>query len=871
MASPENTEARLKAALADRYAIEHEIDSGGMATVYRARDLKHDRTVAVKVLKPELAEAIGADRFLREIRTTANLSHPHILPLHDSGEAEGFLFYVMPFVEGESLRDRLEREGQLPVEEAVQIGQEISDALAYAHEKGVIHRDVKPANILLERGHALLADFGIAQAKAGVEETKLTGSGMSLGTPSYMSPEQIGGEGEVDGRADQYALGCVLYEMLAGRPPFEGADIQTVMRQHLAADPPNLTQARATVPKGVARAVHRALAKHPADRFRNMGEIETALAGATLPLLARIPMGRARVVAYAAVLALVLLGGGILGRSLLTDESAVDRGSPLANKTVVAIPLENRTGNADFDNLGELVAGFISSGLSQADRIDPGLFDRVIPFERLDRQEEPDRGGGGVEGSPGPRWAEETIASLAVVGSYFVLGDSIRFLLEVRDRSNQILESLNDVSAPVTNPAAAVEELQWWAVSAVAGHFSPGHIIARVNLQNHLPEPEALELYFQGRRANTEESRAAAVRLLEQAAEADPEYLAPLITLIWWYPDDGKSAKADSLCTVLEPLYSEMTRFQRLDMEGGCARLRGDFRTALEMARQNLEYIPNQVNDVAGALLHLNRPREALEYWAERDPRASQADREFTSRAWWRQAQAHHLLGEHEEELEVARQIRGNFPDDERGYRAMAPALAALGRVDELARLWEEWTARYAPHPQDHWLVAAELEIHGHPEDARRLIFEPAIQRYESHPHPNTAPIPVRYLAGLAYLESARPREARRVLESLVEDLPGYFPLLGQVGIAAARQGDTAEAHRALQLLAEFDEPWDHGEPEVVSAALLANLGEQDPAMGMLEQAAEKGFGDWIVLHRNLFVRRLWDYPPFQEFLRPKG
>jgi serine/threonine-protein kinase len=181
---------RLTAALADRYAIESEIDSGGMATVYRARDLKHERTVAIKVLRPDLAEAIGADRFLREIRTTASLSHPHILPLHDSGEAGGFLFYVMPFVKGESLRDRLEREGQLPIEDAVQIAREVAEALAYAHREGVIHRDVKPANIMLDEGHALLADFGIAQAKAGVEETRLTGSGMSLGTPSYMSPEQ---------------------------------------------------------------------------------------------------------------------------------------------------------------------------------------------------------------------------------------------------------------------------------------------------------------------------------------------------------------------------------------------------------------------------------------------------------------------------------------------------------------------------------------------------------------------------------------------------------------------------------------------------------------------------------------------------------
>ena len=210
---------RLAAALAHRYRIESEIDTGGMATVYRARDLKHDRTVAIKVLRPDLAEAIGADRFLREIRTTANLSHRNILPLFDSGEADGLLYYVMPFVEGESLANRVKREGQLPVEDAIQIAREVADALAYAHDKGVIHRDIKPANILLERGHALLADFGIAHAKAGADETKLTGSGMSLGTPSYMSPERSQETGRWTAGATSTPLGAYCTKCWLVIPP----------------------------------------------------------------------------------------------------------------------------------------------------------------------------------------------------------------------------------------------------------------------------------------------------------------------------------------------------------------------------------------------------------------------------------------------------------------------------------------------------------------------------------------------------------------------------------------------------------------------------------------------------------------------------
>ena len=220
---------RLATALADRYRIERELGAGGMATVYLAHDAKHDRRVAVKVLRPELAAAIGAERFLSEIRTTAGLQHPHVLPLFDSGAAEGLLYYVMPFVEGETLRDRLTRETQLPVADAVRIAGEVAGALDYAHRHGVIHRDIKPENILLHDGAALVADFGIALAASTAGASRMTETGMSLGTPAYMSPEQAMGERAVDARSDIFSLGCVLYEMPAGQPPFTGATAQAIV------------------------------------------------------------------------------------------------------------------------------------------------------------------------------------------------------------------------------------------------------------------------------------------------------------------------------------------------------------------------------------------------------------------------------------------------------------------------------------------------------------------------------------------------------------------------------------------------------------------------------------------------------------------
>jgi len=277
---------RLQVALADRYRIEGEIGAGGMATVYLAQDLRHDRRVALKLLRPELSAVIGAERFLAEIKLTANLQHPHILPLFDSGEADGFLFYVMPFVEGESLRSRLNREKQLPMADAIRITTEVASALDYAHRHGVVHRDIKPENILIHDGRALVADFGIALAASKAGGNRMTETGMSLGTPHYMSPEQAMGEREITARSDVYALGVVLYEMLTGDPPFSGSTAQAIVARVLTETPRPILPQRHTIPPHVEAAVLTALEKLPADRFGTAAEFAEALAGrGTAPTL----------------------------------------------------------------------------------------------------------------------------------------------------------------------------------------------------------------------------------------------------------------------------------------------------------------------------------------------------------------------------------------------------------------------------------------------------------------------------------------------------------------------------------------------------------------------------------------------------------
>jgi len=271
------TTSRLSTALADRYRIERHLGEGGMATVYLAEDLKHKRKVAVKVLRPELAAVLGAERFVQEITTTANLQHPHILPLFDSGEADGFLYYVMPFIEGETLRDKLNRETQLGIEEAVSITTAIADALDYAHRQNVIHRDIKPENILLHKGRPMVADFGIALAVSAAAGGRMTETGLSLGTPHYMSPEQATAEKNLTNRSDVYSLGCVLYEMLTGDPPHTGSSAQQIIMKIVTDTPRPVTELRKSVPPNVTAAVAKSLEKLAADRFESAAKFAEAL------------------------------------------------------------------------------------------------------------------------------------------------------------------------------------------------------------------------------------------------------------------------------------------------------------------------------------------------------------------------------------------------------------------------------------------------------------------------------------------------------------------------------------------------------------------------------------------------------------------
>ena len=514
---------RLTAALADRYRIERELGAGGMATVYLAEDLKHHRKVAVKVLLPELAALLGQERFLREIEIAARLDHPHILPLYDSGEAAGFLFYVMPFVEGESLRDRLNREKQLPLEDALQIAREVADALSYAHRQEVVHRDIKPENILLSGGHARVADFGIARAMSAAGGQRLTQTGLAIGTPVYMSPEQASGSSDVDGRSDLYSLACMLYEMLAGEPPFTGT-AESIIRQHLVVDAPAITARRPAVPPQVAAALARALAKTPADRFSPVGQFADALrpvAVGTSPIPAAVAPARRgprRALRFAGITALLVVGG--LGTARLLHlgpwGSLISKGMIANRERVILADFENRTADS---TAGATVTELMRIGLSRSQAVslvDPGQVGRILEMMKRDASK-------GLPANTALEAAERDGIRAVITGEIVAVGNGIALTARLVAVGGKVLVAESETAAGANELTGAVDRLS----GRLREKF--GETLPQAEATQKLDKVttgsiKALRVFSQGLQAFNQGDNARALQLVEEAVAADTTF-----------------------------------------------------------------------------------------------------------------------------------------------------------------------------------------------------------------------------------------------------------------------------------------------------------------------------------------------------------
>jgi len=706
--------ARLSAALADRYTIERELGAGGMATVYLAADLKHDRRVAIKAIRPELAASLGAERFLREIRIAAKLQHPHILPLFDSGAVGDILFYVMPFVEGESLRDRLTRERQLPIEEALHLAREIADALAYAHSLGVVHRDVKPENILLAGGHALIADFGIACAVSAAGGPQITESGLALGTPAYMSPEQASADPQLDGRSDLYSLACVLYEMLAGEPPYTGPTAQAILARRFVDPMPSLRAVRDTVPEVVESAIRRALARAPVDRFATAAAfVEAFSAPATI------------------------------------------RPRP---RSVAVLPFVNLSADPENEYFADGITEDVIAQLAKIRALDVISRTSVMPFK------------GRQQG------LREIAARLQVAtlleGSVRRVGDRVRIVAQLIDAGTDQHLWAETYDRQLTNIFAIQTEVALRIADALKAELSPGEK-ARIG-REPTSDLRAYQLYLQGRNSfirYTADGIREAIRYFEEAIERDPRYALAHAAVgmafmelgeIGFMPPDeafSRAAAAAARALALDPDLGEahcVAAFVKFAVDFDWAGAEEEFKRALELSPSSAD-----TYDLYGRLCSaLERYDEAIamqQRAQELDPLAHPAD------------VATSLLraGRYEQALEAARRAVALGRDYARGHATLGWAYCKLGRIDEgLAAL--ERAVELSPG-DSLWLaqLAEAYGLAGKAERAREILRDLEGQASTRYVAPNHLAYVYtglgEYDRAMDYLEEASEKHAGAV------------------------------------------------------------------------------------------------------------
>jgi tetratricopeptide (TPR) repeat protein len=629
--------ARLDSALAGRYRVERQLGAGGMATVFLAEDLKHRRQVAIKVLRPELAASLGAERFLREIDIAASLSHPHILPLHDSGGEDDVLYYVMPFVDGQSLRDRLTKGGALPIDEATAIVREVADALAYAHAHGVVHRDIKPENILLSSGHALVTDFGVAKAVSeAASAASLTATGISLGTPAYMAPEQAAADPDVDRRADIYALGVMAYEMIAGVQPFVGATPTQVIAGHLTRAPEPLASHRPSVPPAVAALVARCLEKNPADRWQSAEDLRRAVDtvdAAAMPVVAEpSPRIRWRPVATG-VLAIAVLGVAGFSWFARTGRAGTLIGDAVLapNDVVLVSEFENHTADSS-----------LGGTITDAIRID--LHDsRVV---RVMSQSEMwaglDRMGIAHDAALPPakvqELAEREGAKAYVVGSIARVGASYQISARVvaTNGGGEALTALA-TAADSTKLIAAVQEVGRKLRRGI-GESLRSVLAAPPLVQVTTASLPALRAYSASRRAETEGNRPQAIALAKEALALDSTFASAWEGLFVTYTNLGYVRLASDAAARAYALRDHLSEAERLRIEANYHEIHAEAVDA-EAAWQRLAELEQDVTGYSDMLLGQGRlgeaenvarrviaayPRQSIAYWNLAEAQAGQ-------------------------------------------------------------------------------------------------------------------------------------------------------------------------------------------------------------------------------------------------------
>ena len=825
---------RLRSGLGSRYTIERELGRGGMGSVYLAHDQKHDRAVAIKVLRPELAAALGMERFLYEIQTVARLTHPHILPLHDSGEAEGLLYYVMPYVEGEALRTRLEREKQLPLEDALQIAREVAEALSYAHSHNVLHRDIRPENILLESGHAVVADFGIARAITAAGGRRLTPTGIAVGSPAYMSPEQAAADEELDGRSDLYSLACVVYEMLAGQPPFTGRTPESVVLQQWGAAVPNLTLLRPAVPEWVAAAITRALAKAPGDRFRTAAAFAEALGKREAATLST-PFPQSRRPGLRSLAAVVAIVGGVLVLRL-GRESSIPGRLPYQRTAIAVLPFENLSAAGPDAYFSGGLHDEVLTQLSKVEAL------KVISRTSV-------MGYAGTK-TPLRQIASELQVGSVVEGSVQVAGRRLRIHVELIDAATDAPLWAEGYDRTLDDAFAIQTDVAQQIVAAVGATLSrtEATAIAAAPTQN----AEAYRLYLQGqvyssRPGNLRQDFETAEQLFERAVAQDSTFALAYASLslvhwsLYWQrydPDPRRRERARSAAETAIRLSPELPQ-AHLAM-GYVYVAAGDFARAL----REVMAAAGALKGSAEARTYVGFAHRRLGQWQEALADFEQASALDPRNAglFWERAFTLSILHRYEEAIAA----------DTRALE-LAPDLAAanMGRA-VYYYLWrgelDSLRAQLARGPQDYGVDGsarggwASLALQERRPDSVLALLGPAgagVSEGQYGYMPNSYPVALaQRLRGDEPAARAALLRTVRVLDSTLRRLPDDWRLHVSRSVALAALGRGAEATREAEWVTHSPQ-YGHAIVRLLSsearAIMFAQLGLAQEAVAELE------------------------------------
>ncbi len=802
--------ADIQEALGDRYDFQRALGRGGSAVVFLATERKHARPVVIKVLDPVIAAATGSERFRREVRIAATLSHPYILGLIDSGEAAGLLYYVMPFVEGETLRARLERDGRLPLDQALPLLRDIAEALAYAHSRHVVHRDLKPENVFIGAEHAYLMDFGVAKLIADTSpRVHLTLRGDAIGTPAYMAPEQRSDSVATDERTDVYAWGLLAHEMLAGTMPRTG----TARGQRLTI--PN-------VPAWMCQLVSDSLVTDTGGRLRNAREILNRLSVLSSAEVVEARNRSSRWAALGAVALLALVGAvAWWGRRARATPSPSEVALPIA----VSV-FRNETGDSSLTTWGRLAGDWVTQGLQQT-----GL-GSVLPWPAVVQAAQ--------EGKQPP-------AGTIVSGSYYLAGDSIQFRTDVVDAaSGRLLSALPPVTAPRAAPGEAIAQLR----DRVMGMYAvllDERLPAAGGARQRPPTYEAYQAFDAGLRRFVNQEYAEAVPYFKRAFALDTFFVSPLLTAAtsWW--NEGQMDSVGALLEAVRARQASLTPFYQLWYESIDAWYHNDVHRAYTVLQQAERAAPDSRAgyNLAIAALSIDRPTEALTALEALDPNEGHLSN--WSSYWSQLTHALHLTGDHRRELEAARTLALRFPDRRVSLALQVRALAA---VRDTAAIDSLLNAAATLPPSTYWsqggamvVAGEELLSHGYPASAGRYL-EQAIAWFNTQLKVDPRFRAHRAWMGGALYDLGRWREARSVFESLRRDFPERREYVSWLAIIKARMENRDTSHELLP-----PEPWNQGADLFTRARIAAAMHDNPRALHLFAEAIGKGIEGLPWLH----------------------